>query len=93
MYVACESSDLFCLSTEKFLAMSVVMSPAIAGVHPSLRSTTTMASKRVGSKETIGSATGDAVEQVSMSFLVYEDTKLFIYRVIKMKWKYMNDTF
>jgi len=45
-----------------------------------------MASKRAGSKDIIESATGDAVEQVSMSLLIYEDTKLSIEKYIKMKW-------
>jgi len=70
-----------------------VMSPGIAGVHPSLNSTGTVASKRAGLKDTIGSATGETVEQVSMSFPVYEDTKLFIERDIMMKWQEINDTF
>ena len=66
------------------------MSPGITGVRISLSSTSTMASKREGSKET--SATGDAIEQVSMSLPFYEDTKLFIDRDIKMKGKDINDT-
>lgn len=69
------------------------MPPSIIGVHPSLSSTGTMASKRSGSKDIIGSETGDAVEQVSMSLLVYYDTKLCIYRDIKMKCQDINNTF
>jgi len=46
-----------------------------------------MASRRAESKDTIESATRDAVEQVSMRLLIYEDTKLFIDKDIKMKWK------
>ena len=52
-----------------------------------------MASKRAASKDTVGSETRDAVEQVSMGLPVYEDTKLVIDRNIKMKWKDINDTF
>lgn len=44
-----------------------------------------MTSKGAGLNDTIESATGDAVEQVSMSLLIYEDTKLFIEKDIKMK--------
>lgn len=45
-----------------------------------------MASKRVGSKDTIGSAIGDVVEQVSMSLPIYNDTKLLIDKNIMLKW-------
>lgn len=50
----------------------------------SLNNTHTMPSKKAGSKKTIKSATGDAVEQVSMSLPIYEDTKLFVDKDIKM---------
>lgn len=66
--------------------MSVVMSLGIIGVRLPLSITSTMASKRAGSKDTIESATGDAVEKVSMRLPIYEDTKLFIDKDIKMKW-------
>lgn len=66
--------------------MSVATTLGIIGVHLSLRSTGTMASKREGSKDTVGSATGDAIEQMCMSLPIYEDTKLFIDIDIKMKW-------
>lgn len=62
------------------------MSLGVTSVHPSLNSTGTMASKRVGSKDTVESATRDAVEKVSMSLPIYEETKLFIDNDIKMKW-------
>lgn len=65
--------------------MSVPISPIIACVRLSLNSTGTIASKGAGSNETVGSATKDAVEQVSMSLPIYEDTKLFIDKDIKMK--------
>jgi len=66
------------------------MSPGIVGFRPSLSHTCTMASKRAGSKDTFGSETGDAVEQVSMGVPIYEDTKLVIDRDIKMKWQDIN---
>lgn len=44
-----------------------------------------MASKGAGSKDSDGSATGAAVEQVSTSLLIYED--------IKLKWQEVNDAF
>ena len=80
-------------STDIFLAMHVTMSLGIAGVHPSLSSSGSKASKRAGSKDTDGSTTGEAVEKVSMSFLIYEDTKMFIYKEINMKWQDINDAF
>lgn len=52
-----------------------------------------MASKRARSKDTIRSATGDVVEKVSMSLLIYEDNKMFIDRYINMKWKDIIETF
>lgn len=53
----------------------------------------TMASKIGGSKDTNECATGDGVEQVSMSLHIYEDTNFFIETNINMKWKDINDTF
>ncbi|MCY6525026.1 hypothetical protein, partial [Actinobacillus pleuropneumoniae] len=58
-----------------------------------LSSSRSMASKRVGSKDTDGSATGATVERVSTSFLIYEDTKLIVEKDIKMKWQEVNDAF
>lgn len=73
--------------------MSVTMSLGITGVRPSLNIIVTMASKRIGSKDTFASETGDAVEQVFMGLLVYEGTKLAIDKDIKLKWHDINDTF
>lgn len=69
------------------------MYPGITSVQQSLSSIGTMASKRVGSKDTIGSATGDVVEQMSMRLPIYEDTKIFIDKGIKMKWQGIKDIF
>lgn len=69
------------------------MSPSIIGVHLSLNSSGTMASKRVGSKDTVESETRDAVEKLSMRLHIYEDIKIFIDKDIKMKWQEINDTF
>lgn len=71
--------------------MSVSLSPGILGVFLPLSNTGSMASKRSRSKDTVESATGDVVEQVSMRFPIYEDTNLFIDKEIKMKWKDIND--
>ena len=88
------SSLMFSLVlTNRYLAMHVAMSPNIAGVHPSLNSSGLMASKRVGSKDTDGSATGATIERVSMSFQIYEDSKLIVDKDIKLKWKEVNDAF
>ena len=73
--------------------MSFYRSPGITCVHPSLSSIGTMASKRMRSKDTVESAIGDAVKKVSMSFPIYEDTKIFIVKEINMKWKDINETF
>lgn len=64
--------------TDRFLAMHVSMSLDIAGVHPSLRSSRAMAFKGAGSKDTDGSATREAVKRVSMTLLIYKDTKLIV---------------
>ena len=45
-----------------FLGMHVVVYPYLVGVRPSLNSSGSMASKRAGSKDTDGSATGSKVE-------------------------------
>jgi len=52
-----------------------------------------MASKREGSKDINGSATGAAVKRVSTSLLIYEDTKMIVDKDINMKWKEVNDSF
>lgn len=61
------------------------MSPGITGVLMLLSSTCTMASRRVELKNTIESTTRYIVEQVSMSLPIYEDTKSFVDKVIKMR--------
>lgn len=53
----------------------------------------TISSKRKGSKDTIESATGDVVKQVSMSLPIYEDTKLFIDKELEIKWKDIKEIF
>jgi len=67
------------------------MSLDITGVHMSLNSLVSMASKRVGSKEINRSATSAAVERVSTSLPIYEDTKMIVEKDIKLKWKEVND--
>lgn len=52
-----------------------------------------MDSKRAGSKDTDGSAIGAAVEWVSSSLPIYEDTKLFLENDIKLKWQEVNEAF
>ena len=84
---------LIWFSTDSSLVMSVDLSPGIRGVHQSLISTCTMASKRAGSKVTIKSVTRDVVKQVSMRLLIYEDMKMFIDKEIKMKWQEINEIF
>lgn len=84
---------LFWFSTDIMLSMSVALSPCIIGVLPSLSSIGTSASKSAGSKDTVESATRDVVEKMSMSSPIYEDTKLFIDKDIKMKWQDINKTF
>lgn len=69
------------------------MSSFIVGFFPCLCSIGTMTSKRAGSKDTVGDETRDVVEHVSMVLPIYEDTKIFIDRDIKMKWNDTNDTF
>jgi hypothetical protein len=90
---ACHSSSLLWFSADRFLAMHVTLSPDLAGVHPPLSSSGSMASKRAGSKDTDGSATGAAVERVSQVLSIYEDTKLILDKDIKLKWQEVNDAF
>jgi len=78
---------------DRFLPMHVAMSLDIAGVHPSLSSSWSMASNRVRSKDTDRSTTRVVVKWVSTSFPIYEDTKLIIDKDIKMKWHEVNDAF
>lgn len=52
-----------------------------------------MASKRVGSQDTGGNVVGAIVEQVPSSLPIYEDTKMFLDKDIKMKWKEVNEAF
>jgi len=47
---------------ERFISMHASMFPDIVGVHLSLNSSGSMASKRVGSKDTDGSTIGKEVE-------------------------------
>lgn len=67
------------------LSMHVALSQDISGVHLPLSSIRSMASKRARSKDTDRSATGAAVEQVSACLPIYEDTKLFLDKDIKLK--------
>ena len=64
--------------------MSVSLSPGIIGVFSSLSSTSTMTSKRAGSKDTVQSTTRDAIDQMSMSFPTQEDIRLFVDKNIKI---------
>lgn len=73
--------------------MTIALSLGIISVHHTLSSTSTMASKRTGLKDTIDSTTGDVVDQVSMSFPIYKDTKLFIDNEIKITWQNINNIF
>lgn len=91
--VSCQPSSCFWFQTNIFLAMSFSMALGITRVRFFLSSTSTMASKRAGSKDTVESENGDAIEKLSMSLPIYEHTKLFIDKEIKMKWKDINDTF
>ena len=90
-YVASQPSSLFWVSTNRFLAMNVSMSLGIIGVHLSLKNTSTMDFKRADSKDIVESTKGFAAKQVSMSFPIYEDIKLFIEKDIKMIWQQHHD--
>lgn len=52
-----------------------------------------MASKRVGSKDTERITIRAAVERVSTSLKIYEDTKLIVNKDIKLKWQEVDDAF
>lgn len=78
---------------DTFLAMHVALSPDLAGVRPPLSSLGSIASKRLGSKDTNESATGEIAEQVSTSLPIYEDTKLIVDKDIKLKWQEVNYAF
>lgn len=69
------------------------MSPDLLGVHTPLSSTRSMASKREGSQDANRKAAGAVVERVSSNLPIYEDTKLFLGKDIKMKWKEVNEAF
>ena len=56
-------------------------------------SSVSMASRRKRSQDTDGNAAGAAAEQVSSSLSIYEDTKLYLDKDIKLKWKEVNETF
>lgn len=85
--------EFYLVFADIFLAMHVALSPYISGVHLALRSIGPMASKRTGSKDTDGSATGAAVEQMFACLLIYEDGKLFLDKDINLKWKEVNEAF
>lgn len=73
--------------------MIISLTSSITNVHESLHSTCTMDSKRAWSKDTIKSAIGDMFEQMSMSLPIYEETKFFIDKDIKIEWQDINDIF
>lgn len=52
-----------------------------------------MTSKRRGSQDTDGNAAGAIVEKVSSTLPIYEDTKLYLDNVIKLKWQEVNERF
>jgi len=52
-----------------------------------------MASMISWSQDTDENATGAAVEWVSSSLRVYEDTKFFLDKGIKLKWQEVNESF
>lgn len=79
--------------TNRFLAMYVALPPNIIGVHLSLTSLGSIASKRARSNDTNDSTTVATIERVSTSLLIYEDTKMIVEKYIKMKWKEVNDAF
>lgn len=70
-----------------FIFVHVALSPDLASVRPPLFSSRPMASKRAGSKDIDGSATGAEIERVSTSLPIYDDTKLFLDKDIKVKGK------
>ena len=52
-----------------------------------------MVSKRTRSQDTDGVMVGTTVEQVSSSIPIYEDTKLYLDKDIKLKWQEVNEAF
>ena len=50
-------------------------------------------SKRTTSQDIDGIAVGVGVEQVSSSLSIYEDTKFYLDKDIKLKWQEVNETF
>jgi len=73
--------------------MHITLSLDLSRVHLPLDSLGSIASKRAGSKDTDGSATGEMVERVSASLLIYEDTKIILDKDINLKWQEVNDAF
>jgi len=57
------------------------------------RSSISMASRGTISHNTDGNAAGAAVEQVSSSLSIYEGTKLYLDKDIKLKWQEASETF
>jgi len=76
-----------------FLAMHVALSLVLTSFHLPLRSSGSMASKRARSKNTNGSAIGVAIERVSASLPIYQDSKVIVDKNINLKWQEINDEF
>lgn len=69
------------------------LSPGTTVVEYLFSSTGNMASKKVASKDTIESNTGDVVEYVSRKFSVYEETQLFIEKDMNITWQEIKNIF
>jgi len=52
-----------------------------------------MASKRIGSQDTNSMAARTGVEQMSSSLPIYEDTKMYLDKDIKLKLQAVNEAF
>lgn len=52
-----------------------------------------MASKRTTSQDTNGNAAEATIEEVSPSLSIYEYSKLYLDKDIKLKWQEVNETF
>ena len=52
-----------------------------------------MASKRTGFQDTNGIVARAVIEYVSSILPIYEDTKLYLDKDIKLKWQEVNETF
>lgn len=59
----------------------------------SLEVTTNMEPKRVASKGTVESSTGEEVEHMSINIPVYVDSQLFIEKGTKLTWQQIKDNF